>query len=181
MAWKRRVGAVFAVVAVLGGAGVGASASVDKDKREGEVVARVVEGEPPSGAVKVELVPDTGADRATGEVGVQAAFLPFNFNFDFTVSLASRTFWPVLGRACVSLRGTGSADPSYYQREVKVEMWDAYGTDTKKGLTARYSLNGGYYGYCWSGLSSGHEHYFRIYKDWNLGARVWGNGWTSPV
>ena len=174
MDWKRRVSAVFAVVAVLGSAGVAEAA-------KGEVVAGAVKAGAPAGAVKVELVPDTGLDRATGQVGVQAAFLPFTFSYDFTVSLASRTFWPVAGRACVSLRGTGSTDPGYYQQEVKVEMWDAYGTDTRKGLTARYSLNGGYYGYCWTGLNSGHEHYFRIRKEWNLGARVWGNGWASPV
>ncbi|WP_156757974.1 hypothetical protein [Actinokineospora pegani] len=133
------------------------------------------------GAVEVDLLPDTRQDRPSGQVGIQASYLPFTFSYDFTSSLVSRTFWPVAGRACVSLRGGGSTDPVYFLREVKVEMWDAYGTDTRRGQVARYPLNGGYYGYCWNGLIAGHEHYFRITKDWNHGARVWGSGWTSPL
>ncbi|OLR90676.1 hypothetical protein BJP25_29150 [Actinokineospora bangkokensis] len=138
-------------------------------------------GAPPKGAVKLDLLPDTGQDRPSGQVGVQASYLPFTFSYDFTRSLTSRTFWPVAGRACVSLRGAGSTDPGYFFQVVKVEMWDAYGTDLKKGLTARYALTGGYFGYCWTGLTNGHEHYFRIYKEWNTAARVWGDGWTSPI
>ncbi|WP_026425750.1 hypothetical protein [Actinokineospora inagensis] len=79
----------------------------------------------------------------------------------------------------MSLRGTGGSDPTYFGKEVKVEMWDAYGTDTKVGPTVRYSLNGNAYGYCWTGTYPYHEHYFRLVKDWSPTVRVWGNGWAS--
>ncbi|SDD45715.1 hypothetical protein [Actinokineospora iranica] len=180
MGVKRRVVAVvFSVVALVG---AGAEAGAQRKDREPADVARPVAGGPVAGAPELVLVADDGGDRATGtgDFVVQAVNLPFNFSFDFTTSLASRTFWPsLLGRACVSLRGTGSTDSSYWWREVKVEMWNAFGSDTRIGSPVRFSLNGSYHGYCWNGLVPLHEHYFRITKDWNAGARVWGNGWAS--
>jgi hypothetical protein len=112
---------------------------------------------------------------------VQGVYLPFNFSFTFAKSLSSRVFWPsTSGRACVNLRGTGSAEPSWWGREVKVEMWNSYGTDTKVGSTVRYTVDGTYYGYCWTGLYPYHEHYFRVVKDWSTTRSVWGDGWVSP-
>ncbi|WP_285613354.1 hypothetical protein [Actinokineospora globicatena] len=146
-------------------------------------VAKQTTARPSKDAPLVPLVPDDGADRPTGEgVAIQAVSLPFTFNFDITSSLASRTFWPTSGgRTCVSLRGQGGSDPIYFGKEIKVEMWNAYGTDTKVGPTVRYSLNGNSYGYCWTGLYPYHEHYFRLVKDWSPTVRVWGTGWASAT
>ncbi len=175
---KRCAAVLLAVLAVVATATEAGAKPKDKDRSE---VAQATEARPAPGAPTLELLPDDGSDRESGDFAVQAAYLPFNFSFDFTSALVSRTFWPsTAGRACVSLRGTGSTDPTYYSREIKVEMWNAYGTDTRIGLPVRYRLNGSYYGYCWTGLYPYHEHYFRLTKDWNLGARVWGNGFASP-
>ncbi|MGW5055486.1 hypothetical protein [Actinokineospora sp. NPDC004072] len=111
---------------------------------------------------------------------VQAVYLPFNFGFSFSSSLNSREFWPSYsGRACVNLRGTGSGDGSWFGREIRVEMWNATGTDTKMGPTVRYRMDGTYYGYCWTGLYPYDAHYFRLTKDWGGSAGVWGDGWAS--
>ncbi|WP_189209450.1 MULTISPECIES: hypothetical protein [Actinokineospora] len=137
-----------------------------------------MDGGPIPGAPTYEL--REGEVVAADEMTVQGVYLPFNFGFSFAYSLSSRTFWPSYsGRACVNLRGTGSSDPTWYGREIRVEMWNAYGTDTKVGPTVRYSVNGNYYGYCWTGLYPYHEHYFRLTKDWGGSNGVWGDGWAS--
>lgn len=143
--------------------------------------AERVSNRPDPNAPWVELGPDDGKDRsaATSEYTVTAYYLPFNFTYDFSTSVSSRTFWPSYdGVACVNLRATGSTDPTYWSREIKVEMWNAYGTDTRIGLPVRYKLDGYYYGYCWHGLNPYNEHYFRLTKDWGP-SRVWGDGWAS--
>ncbi|GAA3002977.1 DUF1842 domain-containing protein [Actinokineospora diospyrosa] len=155
-----------------------------RDKNDDLVeVAKLTTARPSPGAPVLPLLPDDGKDRPTGDgVVAQAAQLPFTYAFDFSSSLVSRTFWPTSGgRACVSLRGTGGSDPSYYGKEIRVEMWNAYGTDTRVGPSVRYTLNGNSYGYCWSGLYPYHEHYFRLVKDWSPTIRVWGTGWASAT
>ncbi|SER76479.1 hypothetical protein [Actinokineospora terrae] len=173
---------VAALVIVAMATAVGQAVAEPGDKNGDRVeVAKQTDARPSKDAPLVPLVPDDGLDRPTGQgVGAQAVPLPFTFNFDFTSSLASRTFWPTsAGRTCVSLRGTGGSDPIYFGKEIKIEMWNAYGTDTKVGPTVRYSLNGNSYGYCWTGLYPYHEHYFRLVKDWSPTVRVWGTGWAS--
>lgn len=141
-----------------------------------EEVARPVGGGPVPGAPQYALVEGAQA----GEFTAQGAYLPFNFTFNFAYSLNSRTFWPsTAGKACVNLRGTGSSYPGYYGHEIRVEMWNSYGTDTRVGATVRYAMNGSYHGYCWTGLYPYHEHYFRLVKDWGGGSAVWGDGWVS--
>ncbi|WP_204449103.1 hypothetical protein [Actinokineospora baliensis] len=158
------------------------AAAEPRDKTDDRVeVAKLTTSRPTPGAPVLPLLPDDGSDRPTGEgVAAQAAYLPFTYSFDFSSSLVSRTFWPTsASRACVSLRGTGGSDPSYFGKEIRIEMWNAYGTDTRVGPSVRYTLNGNSYGYCWSGLYPYHEHYFRLVKDWSPTVRVWGNGWAS--
>ncbi|SDH65732.1 hypothetical protein SAMN05192558_113124 [Actinokineospora alba] len=152
------------------------------NRRDRPDAAKPVPGRPDPNAPWLEMVPDDGKDRpgATTQYTVAAYYLPFNFSYDFSTSLASRSFWPSYnGTACVNLRATGSTDPSYWSREIKVEMWNAYGVDTRIGLPVRYKLDGYYYGYCWYGLNPYNEHYFRLTKDWGP-SRVWGDGWASP-
>lgn len=140
-----------------------------------------VPGGPLDGAPVLELVQLDG-DRATGgDVTATAATLPFNFTFNFSTTLSSRNFWPSsAGKACVSLRGTGSSDPNWRGKEIKVEMWDADGIDSRIGAPVRYRLDGGYYGYCWSALYTNHEHYFKLVKEWGP-ASVQGDGWASAT
>ncbi|MGX7824233.1 hypothetical protein ACTG9Q_03990 [Actinokineospora sp. 24-640] len=142
------------------------------------VVAPRAQGGPVAGAPVFDM--REGEGLKVDEMTVQGVYLPFNFTFSFGYSLNSRTFWPSYdGRACVNLRGTGSAEPTWWGREIRVEMWNAYGTDTRVGATVRYSVNGNYYGYCWTGLYPYHEHYFRLVKDWGGSKSVWGDGWAS--
>ncbi len=180
MSIRKRI--LVAAISILAVATVTPAATADRPStpKDPVVDARPSTGRPIAGAPTLELIEDDGRDRPTNEtMGVQASYLPFNFTYDFSTALASRTFWPSpSGQACVGLRGTGSTDPNYWTREIKVEMWNAYGTDTKVGPTVRYSLNGAYHGYCWAGLYPYHEHYFRLTKDWGP-SRVWGNGWVS--
>ncbi|WP_156893194.1 hypothetical protein [Actinokineospora enzanensis] len=151
-------------------------------EKEWTVSARLLTSGPVPGAPTLPMVVDTGQDRPAGGVFLPTDKIPFNYNFTFQSSLASRSFWPSSdSKACVSLRGTGGSDPTYFGKEVRIEMWDAYGTDTKIGPTVRYSLNGNAYGYCWSGTYPYHEHYFRLLKDWGPGITVWGSGWVSPT
>ncbi|GLZ40008.1 hypothetical protein [Actinokineospora sp. NBRC 105648] len=177
---KRFAALVLSILAVLACAAQATAEPRDKDKDPTEV-AKVTAGRPIPGAPDLPLVPDDGTDRPTGAgVAAQAVSLPFNFSYDFSSTLASRTFWPTSGgKVCVSLRGTGSTDPTYFAKEIRVEIWNAFGTDTRVGVPVRYSLNGSYYGYCWTGLYPYHEHFFKLTKDWGPGARVWGNGWAS--
>jgi hypothetical protein len=184
---QRCVVAVLAVLSITVSA-PNAVAGERPNAKDRSVSAKLVPGRPDPAAPTLELVPDDGKDRPGSSSGqgftVQAAsFLPFNFSYDFSTSLASRSFWPSFaGMSCVALRATGSTDPDYWQKELKVEMWDAFGTDTRIGPPVRYSANGYYYGYCWFGLSPYHEHYFKLTKDWGVGtARLWGNGWASAI
>lgn len=145
-----------------------------------DVPAGPVAGGPIPGAPHYDMREGVGEVVTADQMTVQGVYLPFNFSFSFSYSLNSRTFWPSYsGRACVNLRGTGSSDPTWWGREIKVEMWNAYGVDTKVGSTVRYSVNGSYYGYCWTGLYPYHEHYFRLTKDWGGSNSVWGDGWAS--
>ncbi|WP_436492446.1 hypothetical protein [Actinokineospora sp. HUAS TT18] len=129
-------------------------------------------------------MPDDGTDRAANSFSamtVTASYLPFNFSYNFSTSLSSRTFWPSSGGSvCVNLRATGSTDPSYWMKQLKVDIYDAYPyPDAKVGPTVSYYLDGYYYGYCWYGLNPSHEHYFRLSKTWGP-ASLWGDGWAAP-
>jgi hypothetical protein len=170
---RRLLPLVLTLIAICS---AGSPAVAERPVKDGPVAEKVAGG-PIPGAPRHDLREGVVADQWS----VQGVYLPFNFSFSFTRSLSSRVFWPSSsGRACVNLRGTGSAEPTWWGREIKVEMWNAYGTDTKVGATVRYSADGTYYGYCWTGLYPYHEHYFRVVKDWSTTRAVWGDGWVSP-
>lgn len=177
MSVKRRLlPFLLALVAVTSAAPAAQADRVGKAPRD--TPAAPVVGGPIPGAPTFDLREDGVAAQ---QLTVQGVYLPFNFSYTFAYSLSSRTFWPSSGgRACVNLRGTGSSEPTWWGREIRVEMWNAYGVDTKVGPTVRYSVNGSYYGYCWTGLYPYHEHYFRLTKDWGGSRTVWGDGWVSP-
>ncbi|MEU4674703.1 hypothetical protein AB0F91_43845 [Amycolatopsis sp. NPDC023774] len=75
----------------------------------------------------------------------------------------------------MSLRGTGSDDPNWKGKIVKVLMWDEDGIDGQKGPTVNYTLDGTYYKYCWTGLTVTHPHHFEIQKPWGP-SQLQGNG-----
>lgn len=129
---------------------------------------------------EVDALPTTGPE-VPGPVDPpgKAATLPFNFTFEMCCSLKSRQFTPAgresRGKACVTLRGTGSDDPNWKGKIVKVLMWDEDGIDGKKGPTVNYKLDGTYYKYCWTGLTVAHPHHYEIQKPWGP-AQLRGNG-----
>lgn len=172
---RRLLPILLAMIAITSAA---PSAFGEPPGKQRDVPAAPATGGPVPGAPHYDM--REGAVVAADQMTVQGVYLPFNFSFSFSYSLSSRTFWPSYsGRACVNLRGTGSSDPTWWGREIRVEMWNAYGVDTKVGPTVRYSVNGTYYGYCWTGLYPYHEHYFRLTKDWGGSNSVWGDGWAS--
>ncbi|SDH24610.1 hypothetical protein SAMN05216553_118123 [Lentzea fradiae] len=116
------------------------------------------------------------SDRTASAVTVRAATLPFTFTFDFETTLRSRNFSPpASGRACVTLRGTGSTDPGWRGKEILVEMWDADGIDERVGPRVRYRLDGTDKVFCWEALVQNHEHYLLLVKEWGP-SRVYGEG-----
>ncbi|WP_146107951.1 hypothetical protein V5P93_006869 [Actinokineospora auranticolor] len=171
--------AVATSVAVsITGASAATGAAADQGRRVEVAVATPVPFGPVAGIPKLEMVPDAPADRRLGYgPDLAVAKIPFDYDFRFRSLLPSRLFWPTSeSKACVVLRGTGGSDPTYYGKEILVEMWDGYGNDTKVGPSVRYTLNGQSYGYCWTGTYPYHEHFFKLVKNWGPTIEVIGQG-----
>ncbi|HVK22222.1 MAG TPA: hypothetical protein VM677_12770 [Actinokineospora sp.] len=161
-----------------------AIADVKAEPNQRDVVAARTTQQPDPSAPRLELRPGVGSDRPAttfGATAVTATYLPFTFTYNLSTSMYSSNFMPSSsGSVCVNLRATGSTDPNYWMKQLKVDIYDwTPFPDVKVGPTVRYYLDGYYYGYCWYGLHPYHEHYFRLSKDWGP-ATVWGDGWAAP-
>ena len=106
----------------------------------------------------------TDGARAAGDMSVLADSLPFNYTFEYELSMESRRFKTTTGKVC-------NWTDVYSTKDITIDLWvDTFGTDVQQGVTANFPAAGGTLYYCWTGLNNNNTYYLWFHKGWAQGA-----------